>query len=385
LPDVLKIKDVVATCLYSSSIDKQRSDSSQDDVVVQVITDEGIVGVGETDAPPSVVKAFIDAPSSHDTSIGLKELLIGEDPLQIEKLWNKMYQRTIMAGRRGLGINAIGAIDVALWDIAGKYYDKPVWKLLGGAQKEAAAPYASMFVLMNPEDAEINRLRKQVLVVKNLGFRAAKLEELVNSRKRDYELVKGTRELLGDDIDLMVDAYYCWPDFRTAYERCRELERFNLYFIETPLQVDDLDGHAKLSQALGMKVASGEFLTTRYEFMDLIDRAKVDVAQPDIGRVGGLSEARKIADYAKTRGVLVIPHCWKTGIGIAASLHFCLATSNSPYFEFMLREFATSELRKSLVTKEFEIRRGYIQPPESPGLGISLDRTIMKKFSKVPN
>jgi L-alanine-DL-glutamate epimerase-like enolase superfamily enzyme len=381
----VRIKDIVATTLYSSSIDKEKSDSSQDDVVVEVLTDEGIVGIGETDAPPSVIKAFIDMPSSHDTSIGLRDLLIGEDPLQIEKLWNKMYQRTIMAGRRGLGINAIGAIDVALWDIAGKYYGQPVWKLLGGAQKEAAAPYASMFVLMDPKVVEIDLLRKQVQLVKKMGFRAAKLEELVNSRKRDYEIVKAARELLGDEVDLMVDAYYCWPDFRTAFERCKELEKFNLYFIETPLPVDDLEGHAKLSHSLGMKVASGEFLTTRYEFMDLIDRGKVDVAQPDIGRVGGLSEARKIADYAKTKGVLVIPHCWKTGIGIAASLHFCLATPNSPYFEFMLKEFATSELRKSLVKKEFKISDGLIQPPLAPGLGISLDRSIMKRFSTEPN
>ncbi|MFI5419945.1 MAG: mandelate racemase/muconate lactonizing enzyme family protein [Nitrososphaerales archaeon] len=378
----MKIKEIIATPLSSSKIDAGASDSSQDDLVVEIITDEkGIEGIGETDAPPTVVKAFIDMPSSHDTSVSLQSLLIGEDPLQIEKLWNKMYQRTLMAGRRGLGINAIGAIDMALWDIAGKYYDKPIWMLLGGAQKEKATPYGSILTLQNPDDPELPELRRRVAEAKRVGFRAVKLEELVNSRKRDFELVQNARELLGDDIELLVDAYYCWPDFSTAYERCKELEKFNLYFIETPLPVDDVEGHAKLSQALGTKVATGEWLTTRYEFMDFIDRGKIDVAQPDIGRVGGFSEAKKVADYAKAKGVLVVPHCWKTGIGIAASLHFCIATSNCPYFEFMVRDLAPSELRRYLVKNELQINDGYIDLPEQPGLGVELDRSVMEKFA----
>lgn len=377
----MKIKDVVATCLSSSKIDESASDSSQDDVIVEVITDEGIAGVGESDGPPSVIKSFIDMPSSHDTSVSLKKILIGEDPLQIERLWNNMYQRTLMAGRRGAGINAIGAIDMALWDIAGKYYDQPVWKLLGGAQKERATPYGSMLTLQNPDDPEIDELKRRVMEAKRVGFRAVKLEELLNKRKRDYELVKNARELLGEDIELLVDAYYCWPDFSTAYNRCRELEEFNLYFIETPLPVDDVEGHAKLSDALGMRVATGEWLTTRFEFMDFIDRGKIDVAQPDIGRVGGFSEAKKVAEYAKSRGVLVVPHCWKTGIGIYASLHFCLATSNCPYFEFMVKDIAPSELRRFLVKNEPKIRDGYIDPPDSPGLGVELDRNVVEKFA----
>jgi L-alanine-DL-glutamate epimerase-like enolase superfamily enzyme len=381
----MKIKEIVATPLTSSKIDAGASDSSQDDIIVEIITDEnGITGIGETDAPPAVVKAFIDMQSSHDTSVSLQNLLVGEDPLQIEKLWNKMYLRTLMAGRRGLGIHAIGAIDMALWDIAGKYYDKPIWKLLGGAQKERAIPYGSMLTLQNPNDPELSELKRRVTEAKRVGFRAVKLEELVNSKKRDYELVENARELLGDEIELMVDAYYCWPDFSTAYERCKELEKFNLYFIETPLSVDDIEGHAKLSQALGTKVATGEWLTTRYEFIDFIDRGKIDVAQPDIGRVGGLSEAKKVADYAKAKGVLVVPHCWKTGIGIAASLHFCIATSNCPYFEFMVKDLAPSELRRFLVKDEPQIKDGYIEPPETPGLGMELDRDIMERFAMKP-
>jgi L-alanine-DL-glutamate epimerase-like enolase superfamily enzyme len=375
----MRIKEIIATPLTSSKIDPGASDSSQDDIVVEVITDEGITGIGETDAPPTVVKSFIDMKSSHDTSVGLRDILIGEDPLEIEKLWNKMYQRTLMAGRRGLGINAIGAIDMALWDIAGKYYDKPVWKLLGGAQKSKAVPYASLLPLQNPLDPQLKELEKRIMRAKQMGFRAVKVEELVNSEKRDYALVEGARELLGEEVELMVDAYYCWPDFRTAYQRCKQLAKFRLYFIETPLPTDDIRGLGRLSQAIETRVATGEWLTTRYEFMDIIDVGMADVVQPDIGRVGGLTEAKRIADYATLRGVLVIPHCWKTGIGIAASLHFCIATQNCPYFEFLVRELAISELRKNLVKKEFDIRDGYIDLPEAPGLGIELDRSVLER------
>lgn len=380
----MKIKDIITTCLSSTHLNEGASDSAQDDIVVEIMTDEpGISGIGETDAPPVVVKSFIDMASSHDTSVSLKKILIGEDPLQIERLWNKMYQRTLMAGRRGLGINAIGAIDMALWDLAGKFYDEPVWKLLGGLAKEFAVPYASLLPLQDPKSIEIEKLERRLGTAKRMGFRAVKLEELLNMKKRDYALVEKAREILGDEIDLMVDAYYCWPDFATALERCSDLERFNLYFVETPLPVDDIVGLGRLCQELRMRVATGEWLTTRYEFMEVIDNGKIDVAQPDIGRVGGLSEAKKVANYAEIRGVPVIPHCWKTGIGIAASLHFCLATPNCPFFEYhLVTEDAVSELRRSLVKKEFLTRSdGFIEVPENPGLGLEIDRTFMEKHT----
>ncbi len=381
----MKIKDIVSTPLYSSSMDKDMSDSAQDSIVVEVVTDEpGMVGVGETDAPPAVVKSFIEMRSSHDTSVGLKDILVGEDPLQIERLWNRMYERTKMAGRRGIGVNAIGAIDMALWDLAGKYYNKPVWALLGGAQKEAVSPYGSLFPLMKRNDPEREKVARYVRTAKDLGFRAVKLEELMNSPRRDLEIVGAAREALGEDGVLMVDAYYCWPDYKTALAECRKYRDMNLYFIETPLPVDDVEGYANLRRKLGIRVAMGEFLTSRYEFIDLIDRGGVDVAQPDIGRVGGFTEARKVADYAAAKGVLVVPHCWKTGIGIAASLHYCVATSNCPYFEFMVKELSPSELRRSLVRSEPRIKDGLIEAPLEPGLGIEIDRAVMERFSKPP-
>lgn len=379
----MKIKDVTATCLYSPEINENASDSAQDTVVVEITTNEGITGIGEVDAPPSVIKSYIDMPSSHDISMSVKKIIIGENPLDIERIWRKLYFRTMMAGRRGIGVNVIGAIDMALWDLAGKYYGEPVWRLLGGAQKDYALPYASLPTLQDPHDVQEDLLKKQVSFARSKGFRAIKFEELVNSRKRDIESVRLAREIAGDDIDLMLDAYYCWPDFRTAEIAIGELEKFRPYFVETPLQVDDLDGMSKLTAASNVRIASGELLTTINEFVDLIDRGRVDVAQPDIGRVGGLSEARRIADYARIRGVQVIPHCWKTGISISASLHFCIATSNCPYFEFLVKELAPSYLRLKLLKKEPEPNDGCIKTPTSPGLGIELNYDIVEECRKL--
>ncbi len=378
----MKITNIVATCLYSPEINENASDSAQDTVIVEIHTDEGITGIGEVDAPPSVIKSYIDMPSSHDISMSVKKVVVGENPLDIERIWKKLYFRTMMAGRRGIGVNVIGAIDMALWDLAGKHYGEPVWRLLGGSQKEYALPYASLPTLQDPDDVQEKLLKRQVSFARSRGFKAMKFEELVNSRDRDIESVSLARETAGKDMDLMLDAYYCWPDFRTASIAIRDLEKFKPYFVETPLQVDDMEGLSKLSRTSNVRIASGELLTTAHEFVDLIDRGGVDIAQPDIGRVGGLSEARRIADYAGLRGVQVIPHCWKTGISISASLHFCLATSNCPYFEFLVKELAPSYLRLKLLKREPEPIDGKIQPPKLPGLGIELNYDVVEECKR---
>jgi L-alanine-DL-glutamate epimerase-like enolase superfamily enzyme len=380
----LRITSVTATVLTNPKVSEIASDSSQDNILVEIGTDEGIVGVGEVDASPTVIKALIEMPSSHDSSLGLKSILLGQDPLQVEKLWSRMYEGTIAQGRRGIGIMAIGAVDIALWDIAGKYYGQPVWKLLGGLVREEISPYASLPPLQDPRDIELAELRRMMDYVKGIGFKAVKVEELVNSHPRDYQLVQAARSALGEETELMIDAYYCWPDFKTAYRRCKELEEFNLYFIETPLPVDDVRGLGRLCEKLRMRVATGERLTTRYEFIDLMDRTKIDVIQPDIGRAGGLTESKRIADHAKTRGVSVIPHCWRTGIGVAVSVQFSAATSNCPYFEYVPSALSRSLLRRSLVKSEFAIKDGLIQPPDRPGLGIDIDYDTVEKCKVGP-
>jgi L-alanine-DL-glutamate epimerase-like enolase superfamily enzyme len=181
---------------------------------------------------------------------------------------------------------------------------------------------------------------------------------------------------------MMVDVAYAWRDWKEALRVLKRVEKYDLFFIETPLPSDDLDGYARLSDAIGIRVAAGEWLTTRFEFADLMDRGKVDVAQPDVGRVGGLTEAMRVVDMAEDRGKLIVPHCWKTGIGVAATAQLAAASPNCRFIEFLPPSVADSELRRDLVEEELKIVDGKLALPERPGLGVELNRVAMKRFAK---
>jgi len=390
----MKITRVESSVLLVPDYESKACSSAQDDVVVKVYTDEGIVGIGETDTNPWAVKAYIESPSTHVMSFGLGELLVGQDPLQTEALWDKMYEATAMSGRRGLGACAIGALDMALWDVRGKAFGKPIWELLGGAKQPRIRPYASLLPNGNNIDSYRENLCQKVVQAKKYGFTAAKLEVCVNGpyshmglQEGDSEIVKvvgACREAVGTNMTLMVDVAYCWNDWRTALETIQELERYEIYFFETPLRVDDLDGYASLAGRSPIRIASGEWLQTRFEFQELIDRGHVDVAQPDVGRVGGLTEAKRVVDYAALRGKLIVPHCWKTGIGIAASAQLAAAASNCAFIEFLPADLSESAIRKELVSDEISLEGdGYIKLPRKPGLGIELSDEAIGKYKVV--
>jgi L-alanine-DL-glutamate epimerase-like enolase superfamily enzyme len=178
----------------------------------------------------------------------------------------------------------------------------------------------------------------------------------------------------------MVDAVYNWTNAKEALRTIKRLEPYDIFFVETPLQVDDLDGYAFLQDHSPIRIAAGELQNTRFEFLELLDRAKVDVVQPDVGRVGGLTEARRICDMAADRGRLVVPHCWKTGIGIAASAHLCFANAHCPYIEFLPAALSESGLRRDLVIEDLELVDGRIALPTKPGLGIELNEDALERF-----
>ena len=188
------------------------------------------------------------------------------------------------------------------------------------------------------------------------------------------------REAVGPDFVLMVDAVYNWTNAKEALRTINRLEPYDIFFVETPLQVDDLDGYAFLQEHSPIRIAAGELQNTRFEFLDLLDRAKIDVAQPDIGRVGGLTEARRICDMAADRGRLVVPHCWKTGIGIAASAHLCFANVHCPYIEFLPAALSESGLRRELIVDDLVLVDGQIALPNKPGLGIELNEDALERF-----
>jgi L-alanine-DL-glutamate epimerase-like enolase superfamily enzyme len=387
---MMKITDVECFILLVPDFDSAACSSAQDDIVVRIHTDEGITGIGETDANPWAVKALIEAPGTHCMGLGLKEMLIGEDPLQVEALWDKLYIGSEMNGRRGLGICALGALDMALWDIRGKAEGKPVWKLLGGARRSKLIPYASLL----PDGNDLSEYGKSLISkaqrAVELGFSAIKAEVCIkgpyshmNLQEKDediVDLVEAVREAIGPKIRLMVDVAYTWQDYKTALRVLRRLEPLDLYFVETPLASDNLQGYARLAENSGIRIAAGEWLTSRFEFFDLIDRGGIDVAQPDVGRVGGLTESRRIVEYAYDRGCIIVPHCWKTGIGIAASAHLCTIAPNAPFFEFLPVPLAESRLRKELIKEDFDLVEGSMPLPTRPGLGVELDEDVLARY-----
>lgn len=388
----MKIRDIECHVLLVPDLRTDATSSAQDDIVVLVHTDEGITGIGESDVNPWIARACIEAPSTHTMGLGLKDMLIGENPLQTERLWEKLYVGSCMNGRRGAVINAIGAIDMALWDIRGKAAGVPCWQLMGEQVRSAIDPYASL----QPNGTTYSQYKQSlvtwVLRARELGFGAAKLEVTLSGpynhsgldepNKKVTETVVACREAVGCDFTLMVDVQYAWPDAETALGVLRDWGDLDIYFIETPLPVDDLRGLARLHEQSPVPVASGEWLTTRYEFADLMDIGKVDVAQPDIGRVGGITEALRVCRMAADRNRLIVPHCWKTGIGIAASVHLAAVTGHCPFIEFLPAELTDSTLRRELVQEDFPIVDGKVVVPDTPGLGIKLNMDALRRFEQ---
>jgi L-rhamnonate dehydratase len=386
----MKITNIETHVLLVPDYDPEACSSAQDDIVVLVHTDEGITGIGEVDTNPWVAQAMIHARGTHVLGLGLEEMLLGEDPLNPESLWDKMYTGSFMTGRRGLGICAIGALDMALWDIRGKALGLPCWQFFGGRRKQHIQPYASLLPTGNNFNDYCGSLTAKARTAQQLGFRAAKMEVCIkgpyahNGIQEDddaiVDIVASCRETVGPDFVMMVDVCYCWTNAKEALRVLQKLEPYDIFFMETPLQLDDLEGYAFLHDHSPIRIAAGELQNTRFEFLDLMDRGKVDVAQPDVGRVGGLTEARRVCELAADRGRLVVPHCWKTGIGIAASAHLSAAAPHCPYIEFLPAPLAESALRRELVIDELEMIDGLIPLPQKPGLGIELNMDALRKF-----
>jgi L-alanine-DL-glutamate epimerase-like enolase superfamily enzyme len=390
----LKITDIECHILVAPGLRQDATSSSQDNVVVLVHTDSGITGIGETDVGPWVAKAVIESPGSHTMALGIKDLLIGQDPFDTTALWEKMYVGTCMSTRRGAGICAIGAIDMALWDIKGKALGLPCYKLLGGAHADHIVPYASLQPDGETVEAYQTSLIDWLLLAKTHGFAAAKLECTLGGPYRHQgldgtdeqmtEIITACRQAVGRDFTLMVDVQYLWRDVKSALRTICHWADLDLFFLETPLRTDNLNGYATLVQEAPMRIAAGEWLTTRFEFAELLDVGQIDVAQPDVGRVGGLTEAIRVCHMAEDRGRLIVPHCWNSGIGIAASAHLAAAIPHCPFIEYLPEELTDSPLRVELADDGLEMRNGELALPNKPGLGVELNRDALEKYRTQP-
>jgi L-rhamnonate dehydratase len=370
----MKITDVQAIILKLPVIE-EIADGTQDALLVRVYTDEGYIGLGEVDSSPYIAKAVIDAPRSHSIACGLRELLIGEDPLNIDYLWEKMYQGTIYFGRRGVAINAISGIDIALHDIKGQALGVPIYSLLGGAYQDSMRAYASSLM---PDTVE--ECYNHAAELAQQGFSAIKFGwgPLGQDPARDVALVKAMRKGAGEDVDILLDVGFGWKRADHAIEMAQRIAEYRPFWIEEPLYPDDLDGYARLADSTDIRIAAGEEDCTRYAFRDLIERGKVDVVQPDVTRAGGLSEVKKIAAMAQQRGLPCVTHVWSTSIIQAASLHLNVSIPNSLFLEFCVRE---SPLNKELSTNPFRLEDGRVRVPQEPGLGVKLNQAVLEKYA----
>lgn len=356
----------------------EECNGTQDALLVRIKTDNGLVGLGEVDSSPHVVQAVFDAPYSHTLACGLRQLLLGEDPRDIERLWEKMYRGTLYFGRRGAAIHALSGADIALWDLLGKATGMPVCQLLGGAYQKRMPAYSSDLMPFKPDEAATKAAR-----LRDAGFSHFKFGwgGLGQSEAQDVALVQAARKGVGEDAALMVDIGLCW-DAATAEARARRLEEFRLTWIEEPLPPDDLIGYARLADAVETRIAAGEESATCWEFADLMDRGHIDVVQVDVSRAGGLTEARRIAQMARLRNLPCVPHAYSTGVLLAASLHWAASIPNGWLVEYTVEEspLATGLEGTGLLKEPLRAREGWLTVPEGPGLGIELDEEQVSRY-----
>jgi len=371
-------------------------------------TDQGLTGLSEVfSVPPGVARAVLDGP---DSLFGRR--LLGEDPVAPEHLSRRLYGELLHSNRQGWAIVCLGAVDVALWDLFGKALGRPVYQLLGGAERAwgqrwdlAEAPPAAdvggppgqegtgdrhtarevvpygTIVSAGWDAASV--LREQVaraVRLCDLGYRAVKVEPMRSAPETVVELARRTREAIGPQRMLAVDVGYLWDDVGLALQVAEGLLAAGVFFLETPFPVDSLAAYAELAAKTRLRIAAGEHSVTRWEFLDLLDRGGVRVAQPYATTAGGLTEARRVVDLAQARGALVCPGNWSTHVLGAANVHLAAYSPVTPYVEVAPPELYWSPLRRAIQEVGLPVVGGALALPESPGLGVDLPDALIRRF-----
>ena len=324
-------------------------------IFVQVLTDEGIHGVGEGGGWPRVVAAAVE---------DLTPVLIGEDPFHIEKLWHKLFvSRSGVAMTGMVAGGALSALEMALWDIKGKALGLPVWNLLGGKMHDRLRVYTHADSV---EDAE-DRVRR--------GYDGLKVGNIAHAAK----LVPDIRAAVGRHVDLMVDLHGVpWMTTRDAIAIGRELEQYGILFYEEPVSPENIEGLARIAREVNIPLASGERVANIHNMRELIEREIIDVAQPDTGRFGGLSQMKKLAGMAEAHHIMIAPHDGSLGpIGEMAAVHYLATIPN-----FLILEHREDDVpaRYEVMTPQPEIEDSYLIVPDTPGLGVDIVEEAVAKY-----
>lgn len=385
----MKITDVEAMVLdtggdYNGSSAGGESHGVRFVCLLKISTDEGIVGWSEVETQPHVGKAIVDAPSGGQIGFeSLRMALVGEDPLQRERLWQKMQRYLAYYGRHGAGMHMISGADLALWDIAGKALGLPVWRLLGAKYRDRVKAYASTLFRPSPDE-----MRRAVASYASAGFRAVKFGWgcFGHDLSLDIALVRAAREEAGPDIDLMVDAgwYGTSPEdtFRSRSIRewialARALEELEVLWLEDFLSPENMAGYAQVAeQTTALLIAAGEQCEGIAEFEHLAIEGKVDVLQPDLSRCGGLTVGKQIADLGMRRQIYCAPHAWLSDILKAAALHLNAYLMQSLYLEYNV---SSSPVLRNLCAENIQAKDGWVRVPDGAGLGVHVNEDIVRK------
>jgi D-galactarolactone cycloisomerase len=344
-------------------------------MLVEIETGDGLIGWGECYGPARMTAAVVGS---------VAPWLIGEDPLRTDFLWQTIYARLRDHGQKGVVIQGLSGIDIALWDIKGKRFGVPVYQLLGGALRKQVQAYATGLYRRKSGDP-LQYLPEEAAGYVADGFKAVKLK-VGFGVEEDAAVTRAVREAIGPDIALMVDANHAF-DATAAIRLGRMIEQHDIGWFEEPVPPEDVAGYRAVKSSLSIPIAGGECEFTRFGFRDLLIARALDIVQPDTCAAGGLSECKKIADMTEAFSVRYNPHVWGTGIAIAASLQLLAVlpshtpTSLAP-LEPML-EFDRTEhpIRQAVLTQPIEHIGGVVRIPDGPGLGIEVNREALARFA----
>jgi len=370
---MLKITDVEAIWLRVPALDAP-CEWGEDAFIVRIRTDTGIVGIGESDSSPAALKAIVETPSSHESCRGLRDVLVGENPLDIGRLWRRMRAETAYMGSSGLAMHAMSAIDIALWDIAGQHAGVPVHQLLGGKLREAIPAYGTF---IPDDDPKANRAIVERLLTTGLTCLKFGGGRFGFDMGHDRATVAAIRDAAGPDCQLAIDVLYRWREVAEARRRATDLASFGLAWIEEPLPPDDQAGLRQLSESIAIPVSGGEGLSAAAEFAEFIGETRPAIVQPDITRCGGFTGIRQVADIAVRHGTRLVPHGFSTGILLAATVQFLASQPGGNLIEYSQ---SASPLATSLVVNRVPLIGGEVPVSCEPGLGVKLDENILDRY-----
>ncbi|MCY4539711.1 MAG: mandelate racemase/muconate lactonizing enzyme family protein [Chloroflexi bacterium] len=343
--------------------------------LVKVIAEDGSYGWGEGYGPAGVVQAGVEF---------LAPLVIGEDPLGVEAIWNKMHLRALDYARRGVLVASMSAIDIAIWDLRGKLLGQPVSVLLGGRRREKVKVYATGMYFVDSDDL-IGKLVDEARSYVAAGFKALKMKVGLGV-ETDLRHVRAVRKAIGTEVELMVDANHAYSRSE-ARSFADQIEELDIGFFEEPLSPEDYEGYSELRGRTRIPIAGGECEYLLAGFRQLLSNQCVDIAQPDICGAGGLTETKRIATLARAFQTNVLPHSWGTGIAFAAGLHLVSTLDPLPgrlRMPDMMLEMDRSEnaLRDNLTSPQFQVEDGYVAVPKAPGLGVDVNPEQLARFAR---